>query len=424
MTASTDIKWFRYTNADAPQLTNDWGVLIPVLDACLVTGFSTKVVTSVSISDKVVQLIYDSAPGYYQYQVITVVGANDEQLNGDFRITKVSANGLSVYYELQDSISTTSSSGYITTKLTPLGWEKPYEGVNKAAYRSSNDSLNTRPYLRVLDGLPSNYGTTSNNYAKFARVGIVEEMTSIDNLFGVQSPYDATLPDKNWDTTMVSSTAYPCWSKWYWGYATPSSNSLLTAAPTAGVRDWVLVGDSDRFYFFPNPFPTSTATTYRMTYGFGAYDTVIRNDYSNTFLFTSLDYRAISAGRYLGYMTAASATDPYTAQILLQRNYAQTAVYSLATIISTATGSSGYTTSFTAPNSYATVVPFPCYLKDTSSVVRGNLPNYYFIGQSKPVNDLVSLINNKDEIILPITVLASYSSTIYTGMVLLKLGDL
>lgn len=56
MAASTDIKWFRYTNKGAPQVTNNWGVIIPVLDACLVSGFSEQVVIDVSITGKTVNL--------------------------------------------------------------------------------------------------------------------------------------------------------------------------------------------------------------------------------------------------------------------------------------------------------------------------------------------------------------------------------
>lgn len=424
MAASTDIKWFRYTNKGAPQVTNNWGVIIPVLDACLVSGFSEQVVIDVSITGKTVKLTYDTNPGYYNYQVITVSGSNSEEINGDFRIIKVSDDGLSYFYELEVPVTYTNATGYVTTKLTPLGWEKSYEGVDKAAYRSTNESLNTRPYLRVLDGQPSNYGTETSNYMKFARVGIVEEMTSIDNLAGVQAPYDATLPNKNWDTTMVGATAYPGWAKWIYGWSNNYSTSYaMTVSPSAGDRDWILIGDSDRFYFFVNTTPATTHTIYRMQYGFGAYDTFIRNDYSNTFLFASNDYRAISTSKYLYYMVSAAGTDVGNGyHIFLQRNYSQIAQYSQAVLYSCHITYAGAANAHAAPNSYATVVPFPCYIRDNSSYIRGNLPNFFWLGQTRPVADLVPIVNNKDEIMLPVQIYG-WQSSYKEGMVMLKVGD-
>lgn len=424
MAASTDIKWFRYTNKGAPQVTNNWGVIIPVLDACLVSGFSEQVVIDVSITGKTVKLTYDTNPGYYNYQVITVSGSNSEEINGDFRIIKVSDDGLSYFYELEVPVTYTNATGYVTTKLTPLGWEKAYEGVDKAAYRSTNESLNTRPYLRVLDGQPSNYGTATNNYMKFARVGIVEEMTSIDNLAGVQAPYDATLPNKNWDTTMVGSTAYPGWAKWIYGWSNNyTSGYSMTTSPSAGDRDWVLIGDSDRFYFFVNTTPKATTTAYRMQYGFGAYDTFIRNDYSNTFLFASNDYRAINATKYLCNLVGASGINVDSGyHMFLQRNYSQIAQYSQAVLYSCHITYTGAANAHSAPNSYATVVPFPCYIRDNSSYIRGNLPNFFWLGQTRPVTDLEPLINNKDEIMLPVLIYGWHSSYI-NSMIMLKIGD-
>ena len=38
MVASTDIKFYVHTNTNAPQLINNFGCMIDVLDACLVNG--------------------------------------------------------------------------------------------------------------------------------------------------------------------------------------------------------------------------------------------------------------------------------------------------------------------------------------------------------------------------------------------------
>lgn len=423
MTASTDIKWFRFTNTGAPQLSNDWGVMIPLLDACLVTGFSDQLVVGVAINQKVVTLTFETQHKYLQYQVIRVSGAEVEEVNGLFRILTISADGLSLTYELEQPSVFTTTGGYIFAKLESLGWEKAFEGVEKAAYRSTNASLNTRPYLRVIDGLPSNYGSLTNNYAKYARVGIVEEMTSIDNMEGVQAPYDSTLPDKNWDTVMSGTTAYAGWCKWFWSYHESglSSNYAQTHAPTNGNRDWILVGDSDRFYIFMTPFVNSP--TARSSYGFGGYDTFIKNDYSNTFLAADLYYHPATTSLRFAYRNtnlSHNATN-YSQGMVLQRAYNQIAQYSTAVLVAPEIGRSGVNSPFAAANSYATIVPFPTYIRDSSNYVRGNMPNYYWLGQHMPANDLEIFVNNKDEIMMFIGVSSYYSSNY--GQVCVKLGD-
>src|SRR5690606_32163419 len=104
--------------------------------------------------------------------------------------------------ELAESPSTTTATGTIIASLPPLGWEKPFSSSNpnggKAAYRSLNLLLPSRPFLRVADELDPAYTAT---YAKYAKVGIVEDMSDIDTMLGVQAPYDSALPNKNWNGT-------------------------------------------------------------------------------------------------------------------------------------------------------------------------------------------------------------------------------
>lgn len=432
MAASTDIKWFRYKNKNAPQITNNWGAITPVLDACLVTGFSEQVVKDVEISSKVVKLIFDEPTDYLLYQVIEVSGSDLEAINGQFRITRISQDTKEVYYELETSSSYVTTGGYVIAKLASLGWEKAYEGVGKGAYRSTNEKLNTRPYLRVVDGNLDNYNTT---YIKYARVGIVEDMTGIDNLAGVQAPYDSIYPNKNWDTTMVGATAYHGWAKWYYTWVSGNYGSAygLNNTPVAGNRDWIIIGDSDRFYFILSPNSDTVNTNYRLVYGFGAYDTFIRNDYSNTFLFASNDFRTLTSTVRLKTMAPATywygTGLNYTGiNIFLQREYSQIATYSQAHILSIdGVTHSGIENNHGAPNTYATTVPFPCYLRDTQGFIRGNLPNYFWLGQQRPLDEMKPVVNNKDEILMPIRALApheSSSSSIQDSMIILKIGDL
>ena len=47
--ANTKIKWFRNTNKNAPQLTNNWGGLVKLFDACLINGFTAQANTWYSV---------------------------------------------------------------------------------------------------------------------------------------------------------------------------------------------------------------------------------------------------------------------------------------------------------------------------------------------------------------------------------------
>src|SRR5690606_11089902 len=102
------------------------------------------------------------------------------EFNGEHRVLTV-PNAQSITFELAAAPSTTTATGTITASLPPLGWEKPFSstsgtGGGKAAYRSTNLLSPSRPFLRVVDELDPAYTAT---YAKYAKVGIVEDMTDI-----------------------------------------------------------------------------------------------------------------------------------------------------------------------------------------------------------------------------------------------------
>ena len=48
---SNKVKWMHNGFAGAPVLTNNWGSLTALLDACLVNGFNLKTVTALSRTD-------------------------------------------------------------------------------------------------------------------------------------------------------------------------------------------------------------------------------------------------------------------------------------------------------------------------------------------------------------------------------------
>lgn len=136
MVASTDIKVFVHTNTNAPQLQNAFGSMIDVLDACLVNGFGSQAVATLTASGTTVTATYGSAHNYLQYQVTKIAGVNQTEFNGEHRILTV-PDANTITFELAAVPSVTTATGTITSSLPSLGWLKPFSGTGKAAYRSS-----------------------------------------------------------------------------------------------------------------------------------------------------------------------------------------------------------------------------------------------------------------------------------------------
>src|SRR5690606_36515495 len=162
-----------------------------------------------------------------------------------------------------------------------LGFEKPFSsttalGGGRAAFRSKDESLPNRPFLRVVDERISSY---SNNYAKYAKVGIVENMTDIDTMTGVQAPYIASAPTRNWNPTGSGLNIKNGWAKWYYcsvGEDYSDSTNLADFSIVAG--DWLVVGTDTGFYIMNlvnndlNGLENEKKLAY--CYGFGAFEPI------------------------------------------------------------------------------------------------------------------------------------------------------
>ncbi|WP_441370225.1 hypothetical protein [Acinetobacter lwoffii] len=241
--ANTDIKWFSFDNTNAPQLTNTWGCLIDVLDACLVSGYGSQPVLEVVIESGVATATFGGAHNFKQFQVIDVSGADQSVLNGEFKILGLTVNTIEFLVDAPNQIST----GTISCKVAPLGWTKAFSGSQKAIYQAKNKESN--PYFLRVDN--SRDPVYNENYAKFAKVGILDSCEHIDDLTGNQSPYDPLNPNKNWVGTGSGSTAINGWFKWQYAVHENSAgqtNWLESEGATNGARKWVLVGDESNFF--------------------------------------------------------------------------------------------------------------------------------------------------------------------------------
>jgi len=427
MVASTDIKFFLHTNNNAPQLQNAYGSMINVLDACLVNGIQIGVISSLTASGKTITATFSSAHNLMQYQVIKISGATQAEFNGEHRVLTV-PNAQTVTFELEVNPSTTTATGTINASLPPLGWEKPFfssnqNGGGRAAYRSKNLLLASRPFLRVVDELDPVYTAT---YAKFAKVGIVEDMTDIDTMLGVQAPFDAAKPDKNWVGTGSGATAVNGWARWYYAHNASFSSSNTqsdTSSVSEGLRKWIIVGNKDYFYILPTNTPSDS---YFSPYGFGAFKSLISNDGSNTFL--SSFYNGPISTYKAGYIPLNSGDA--NQKLLLQRGYNQSAVHaegvarSLRPIANSAaeirTGAENYVGS----PALTGIAPFaPVFINEV--VLRGEMPGIFWLFQKIPYSNFQLIHQNSSVFIAVNCATATDGSAILnTGQIILKVGDL
>ena len=152
MSNPVDVKWFTSDMPGAPALSGTAGTLIAVLDACLLNGFGSVTLTSLTVSGGVATAV-KAGHGFLDYVVLLIDGSTPAVLNGKKRIARIDANSFAFDATgVADQVAT----GTITAKVAPAGWTKAYSGTNKAAY--------ARPYpasasLLRVDDTPAQYST-------------------------------------------------------------------------------------------------------------------------------------------------------------------------------------------------------------------------------------------------------------------------
>jgi hypothetical protein len=236
--AQIPVKYFTSAMTGAPVVSNNWGDLIALLDACLVTGFATKAVDSITFSGGIATATISAGHSYNPYQVVEIAGANQPEYNGQFRVLTVTSTTFT-YAVTGTPASPATTATTISAKVAPLGWVKAFSGTNKAAYRSNNPA-SPQNMLLVDNSLKTPGYNTS--WAKWANVGIVEDMSDINTIVGAQAPYEPNLPAANWQQVQGNQWG---WYKWYHarqsGYETAGDSG-------SGARNWVLIGDDRMFY--------------------------------------------------------------------------------------------------------------------------------------------------------------------------------
>ena len=426
---STDIKYFTYTNNNTPIVDNVYGSMITLLDSCLINGFIVGSVSSLNVSGTIATVVFSQPHNLLQYQILRIIGANQTEFNKEHRILSI-VNTTTITFDLKTIPSVTTATGTITASLPPLGWEKPFSSTNvngggKAAYRSKNTLLPSRPFLRVVDELDPAYTAT---YAKYAKVGIVEDMTDIDTMLGVQAPYDSANPNKNWVGTGSGATAVNGWSRWYYARGASLSSVLDTASPLQGIRNWLLVGNKDYFYILPcfTPDTGIEATKAANPYGFGAFERYYNDDVSNTFLSASIKNTSSGSPEQIGNSSGISSNN--IPNILLFKPIEQTSGYATARAVYQITQVNHYSGRTAYLQGSTDKIPiYPISLDEnltpfTSNVknIRGGLTGIYALAQVMPLNDYQIFVRDGSAFIAKVCTISSNQA----GEIVLKIGEL
>ena len=83
------IQFFHSAQTGAPVNAGTAGYGIALLDACLVTGFSAKSVSTITVAANVATLTTATAHGFAVDEAVLVSGANEAAFNGTFRVLSV-----------------------------------------------------------------------------------------------------------------------------------------------------------------------------------------------------------------------------------------------------------------------------------------------------------------------------------------------
>lgn len=385
---SNKVKWMHQGFAGAPVLTNNWGSLTALLDACLVTGFNLKTVTALTRTGDVATATVGSGHGFLVDQVVRIEGCDQPDWNGDFRLTSVTATTVSFRIEGEPASPASTQTG-MTIKIAPLGFEVAFTGTHKRAYRSRNPHSN-RPFLRVDDSLPEGY---TPSWAKFARVTLAERMTDIDSFVGARAPYTPDAPTRNELPTGAGTAMHPGWFRW---------NYARRGCPeTYGdngdyARSWVLVGD-DRGFFLACA--SGWGGDKRVLYAFTDFDSYKPGDNFASFLMASERYRRVDdhAHSYPGQETASAYSLDTTGKICM-RDFTGIGSNVRLGLLSLNDGNhqnvSGRSNYIPFPNGpdYGLIL-HPVYLREASGHLRGILPGVLWVHQNQPYGHL-TLIEN------------------------------
>lgn len=240
------VKHFEHTMKGIPQLKNNWGSMITLLDAVLVTGFNFTSIVSISksVTDAITATVnLGSGHGFISRQIIRIEGSTNGW-NGDYKV--LSSDTTTIVIECLATHPATNN-GIASCSAAPLDFEIVFGTAidstsPKRAYRSKDpESLGL--ILLVHDFCVSGASSTG---AKFAKVGVVSNMSDIDTINGMQMPFNEANQNANWGW----DGTYHGWCKWYYklpNYSGETHSASDNQSPNNTFASFCIVGNSTSF---------------------------------------------------------------------------------------------------------------------------------------------------------------------------------
>ena len=180
--ADFPVKWFSSDMGSSPENGDQYGALIELLKACLVTGFNTKPVASLTYDSATQQATASvgSGHGYLKWQVIAISGADQAGYNGEHRVTAIGSDW--VRFALDTAPAATETTGeLIEIKTAPVGgWELVAEDAEtfRAAFKRTDERA-TDLTLVVENGDRNQYSSSAGNN-RFALISWVAGFVDLD----------------------------------------------------------------------------------------------------------------------------------------------------------------------------------------------------------------------------------------------------
>lgn len=397
MATDVDVQYFSHLNGLT--LGNNWGDLIRLLDTCLVNGLPLTSITSASIDAQGdITLNLYAAHNCMLFQIVELVGFAPSELNGKYRIkgTPSATQLILKATHVGKSITTTG-----TAKLASLGYEIIFRDVNdvKRVYRAKNPTAQ-HPFIRVDETISDGVNNYTSTYAKSAMVGLLENMTHIDDYQNpniLQLPFDPSDPAKNWKITGTGTAVVRGWSRWHWargGTSSAQSNVTDSATIASANRNFTLVGNVDAFWFIRSIVPTQASVDSKLISGCGLYDSaLLTNNIPNWFLSGAITLGAASATNLTlsdAGLIGANATAAYAAVACSKFNeIAPLSSHILANLIMPSVGS-GRSGDYVASSVAALQIP----IYDTDKFLRGSLKHIFYSGNIATVFETTPILAN------------------------------
>lgn len=137
------VRVFRWDDAGAPVLSHSAGAIPGLLKACLVNGYNSQTVTSVTRSGSVAA-VQKTAHGFRNGARIAHSGATQPEYNVEAFISVIDANTYT--YPVSGSPATPAT-GTITATVAGAGWTNPFSATNVEVFR--NGAGSSQLHLRV-----------------------------------------------------------------------------------------------------------------------------------------------------------------------------------------------------------------------------------------------------------------------------------